>query len=71
MRLTVVAREAADWMRGELRRLRDALVQGEPALAASLPDGGLPIDGVAQDLDPDAWDRVTRCMFGEHEESPR
>ncbi len=71
LRLTLVAREAADWMRGELRRLRDALVQGEPALAASLPDGGLPIDGVAQDLDPEAWDRVTRCLFGVDEEAER
>lgn len=71
LQLMVVAREAADWMRDELRRLRDALVQGEPALATSLPDGGLPVDGVAQELDPEAWDRVTRCLFGKYEETDR
>lgn len=71
LQLMVVAREASDWMRGELRRLRDALVHGQPALAASLPDGGLPVDGVAQDLDPAAWERVTRCLFGEDEEIRR
>jgi glycine cleavage system H protein len=71
LQLMVVAREASDWMRGELRRLRDALVQGEPALAVSLPDGGLPIDGVAHDLDPAAWERVARCLFGGDEEVDR
>jgi len=69
----VIAREAAAWMRNELRRLRDALVEGAPQLAPTLPDGGLPVDGVARRLDAVAWERIADRMFGAEtlEESPR
>lgn len=61
-----VAEEARTWMAGELRRLRDFLAgvgnHGRPALA-TLPDGGLPADGVADDLTDDEWRDLATAFF--------
>jgi len=66
-----VAREAAAWMRDELRRLRDLLFEGSPQLAATLPDGGFPVDGVAHRLDAMTWSRVADDVFGDRDEESR
>lgn len=58
-----VARDAASWMRDELRKLRDALVQTTPATVPTLPDGGLPLDGVAEKLDAVAWEHLVESLF--------
>jgi glycine cleavage system H protein len=62
-----VARDATAWMRNELRHLRDLMFQGQPQLAATLPDGGFPADGVAHRLDEQAWSRVVDGLFGRRE----
>lgn len=61
-----VAEGAAEWMRRELSRLRDLLVGfgDRPALAAAtLPDGGLPIEGLAAALSDDEWRTLTEALF--------
>ncbi len=62
-----VAEEAVAWLRQELRKLRDAIA-GLPGQAlspatASLPDGGLPVEGVAASLEGDAWQRLCDEFF--------
>ena len=68
-----VARDAASWMRDELRKLRDALVQATPATVPTLPDGGLPLDGVAEKLDAVAWEHLVETLFPQDDdlEAPR
>ena len=61
-----VGEEAVAWMRRELLRLRDFLAplteRGELA-GATLQDGGLPIDGLADLLDDQAWARFVDEFF--------
>jgi glycine cleavage system H lipoate-binding protein len=61
-----VAEEAASWMRAELSRLRDFLVGldgGLAAAAATLPDGGLPMNGVAKRLNDGEWRELAARFF--------
>lgn len=61
-----VAEEAGEWMRSELSRLRDFLtgVAGQGSLAtATLPDGGLPVAGVAAHLGDAEWAELTERFF--------
>jgi len=61
-----LAEEGAAWMRVELGRLRDFLVglTGRAALAApTLPDGGLPLAGVAEILDDGEWRELVARFF--------
>jgi glycine cleavage system H protein len=61
-----VGEEAVAWMRRELLRLRDFLAplteQGGLA-GATLQDGGLPIDGLADLLDDQAWAKFVDEFF--------
>jgi hypothetical protein len=52
-------------MRRELARLREALVGlGDRELAgATLPDGGLPVEGLAGRLTDEAWRNLTAELF--------
>jgi len=61
-----VAEEATAWMRQELRRLRDSLtgmVNGTRPALATLPDGGLPIHGLAEHLGDEQWSDLTSQFF--------
>lgn len=59
-----VAEEAVAWMRLELQRLRDA-VAGLTTFSPvpSLPDGGLPVQGLATSIPDDAWDELSAQFF--------
>lgn len=63
-----VAEEAGSWMRKELARLRDFVVgmgsRGALA-AATLPDGGLPVDGLAEHLSDEEWSQLTERFFAQ------
>jgi hypothetical protein len=48
---------AKAWMNAIVERLR-ATPAGE--LGVVLPDGGVPVGGIARALSPEAWDRVAR-----------
>lgn len=68
LRLLHVAEEAKAFLRGELANLRDFLaglsLAGHPSLAtATLPDGGLPVDGLARRLSPEEWQELTERFF--------
>lgn len=60
-----VGEEGGEWMRSELSRLRDFLVgiAGQGRLAATLPDGGLPLAGVAVQLGDAEWTELTERFF--------
>ena len=61
-----VGEEAAAWTRAELARLRDFLVglTGPQAfVAATLPDGGLPLAGLAAILDDGEWRELVARFF--------
>ncbi len=59
-----VAEEAVGWMRGELQRLRDAVTGlSSPSPMPSLPDGGLPVAGLATSLPDQAWDQLSEQFF--------
>ena len=67
LRRLLVAEEAQAWMRRELASLRDFLVgMGERgALAtATLPDGGLPVEGLAGRLAEGDWNELAERFFG-------
>ncbi len=55
----LVGEEAHDWIKQEIKRLREFLSSAspQPALAQTLQDGGLPAEGVLQQLDDQAWER--------------
>lgn len=68
LRLLHVAEEAKAFLRGELATLRDFLaglsLAGHPSLAtATLPDGGMPVDGLARRLSPEEWQELTERFF--------
>jgi glycine cleavage system H lipoate-binding protein len=61
-----VADEATAWMRQELGRLRDSLagmVNGTRLALATLPDGGLPVRGLAEHLGEAEWRDLTSRFF--------
>jgi glycine cleavage system H protein len=57
-----IAEETEEWMRSELRRLRDSLSSREGELIA-LADGGQPIQGLAGCLEPEEWDEFVERFF--------
>lgn len=66
LRRMSVAEEAGTWMRRELARLRDFLVglgEGGALASATLPDGGLPVEGLAEHLTDPQWRRLTERFF--------
>ena len=68
LRLLHVAEEAKAFLRGELANLRDFLaglsLAGHPSLAtATLPDGGLPVEGLAGRLSPEEWQELKDRFF--------
>ncbi|MCP4574538.1 MAG: hypothetical protein GY838_19480, partial [bacterium] len=70
-----VAEEAVAWIRQELRRLRDTIA-GLPGQVASpatagLPDGGLPVEGVAVSLSGNAWESLCDEFFAVDPNSER
>jgi len=61
-----VGDEAASWMRRELERLRDFLAFAEDRgslASATLPDGGLPVEGIEKHLDEESWKRLCGEFF--------
>ena len=67
-----VADEARTFLRNELGNLRDFLaglaLAGHPAghgnvAMATLPDGGLPVEGLAGRLSPEEWQELTERFF--------
>ncbi len=64
IRSMFVAEEAVAWMNRELQRLRDWLTAPAAAFAgATLQDGGLPADGLAERLDDEQWQSLARAFF--------
>lgn len=57
-----VAEETEEWMRSELQRLRDSLSSREGDSIA-LADGGSPIQGLADHLEPEEWDEFVERFF--------
>ena len=58
----VIAEDTEEWMRGELRRLRDTLSSREGALTA-LADGGAPVHGLASCLEQEEWEEFLERFF--------
>ncbi|MCP4574539.1 MAG: hypothetical protein GY838_19485 [bacterium] len=61
-----VAEEAVAWMRLELQRLRDAVTGLSTTLSpmpATLPDGGLPVAGLAASIPDEAWAELSAQFF--------
>lgn len=70
LRRLFVADEARTFLRNELAKLRDFLAglslagQGSPAFAtATLPDGGLPVEGIARHLSAEQWQELVERFF--------
>ncbi len=62
-----VGEDASAWMRSELARVREFLsfASAVGGLApASLPDGGLPVDGLADKMDDRCWSEFAKKFFG-------
>lgn len=71
LRRMAVGDEARAWADGELRRLREAVVNLVPAsseVGATMLDGGAPDTALADCLDDEAWQSLTTELFGS---SPR
>jgi glycine cleavage system H protein len=67
MKRMFVAEDAGTFLRDELRKLRELLTAApalQPAMAATLPDGGLPADGLAEHLDDRTWSAVAAGLYG-------
>lgn len=68
LRAMTIAEEATRWLRGELRRAREALLALHQPAAATLgttaADGGLPEPGLSALLADDEWRSLTREVFG-------
>jgi glycine cleavage system H lipoate-binding protein len=58
----VIAEETEEWMRSELRRLRDILSSREGQLTA-LADGGPPVQGLACCLEQEEWEEFLERFF--------
>jgi glycine cleavage system H protein len=58
----VIAEETEEWMRSELRRLRDILSSREGELTA-LADGGSPVQGLACCLEQEEWEEFVERFF--------
>jgi hypothetical protein len=58
----VIAEETEEWMRSELRRLRDILSTREGELTA-LADGGPPVQGLACCLEQQEWEEFVERFF--------
>jgi hypothetical protein len=58
MNLMRVGKEAKEWLMNEMNRLREFLSAqtAEPAYA-TLQDGGVPAEGVLQQMDVDSWSK--------------
>lgn len=53
---------AREWFRGEVERLRTALLgAGEPAM--SLPDGGVLVEDLHRQIDEAAWEGLVKTFF--------
>lgn len=69
LRAMLIADEATRWLRGELRRAREALLALHQPAAATLgvtaSDGGLPEPGLSAALSDDQWQELARGVFGE------
>jgi glycine cleavage system H protein len=68
LRRLFIAEEAREFLRNELANLREFLVglslSRERALAtATLPDGGLPVEGLAARLPAEDWSALTERFF--------
>lgn len=67
LRRLFVAEEAREYLREELSRLRDFLVgltMADRKLAtATLPDGGLPVEGLAERLSDEEWRELVERFF--------
>jgi|GEM_PF-889939 len=59
MKSLLIGEDARDWIKQEIIRMREFLasVSHQPALAQTLQDGGLPAEGVLQQLDDQAWEK--------------
>jgi len=57
-----IADKARDWMKGEVKRLREFLNQVAtlPELAPTALDGGLPTEGIMHKMDKDVWNKFER-----------
>ena len=70
----LIGGEAIDWMRRELCRVRDTLTTwsrsgGLAPRLVTLPDGGLPADGLAESLSAPKWEELCERLFPEtHDE---
>jgi hypothetical protein len=67
LRGMLVGDEAVGWMREELARLRASIAgiaSADALVGATLPDGGVPLDGLAGRLDEPQWDQVSDAFFG-------
>ncbi len=58
----VIAEETEEWMRSELRRLRDILSSREGEMPA-LADGGPPVEGLASCLEQKEWEEFVERFF--------
>ena len=57
----LLGEEAAGWMEGEFRRLRDVLAVGVPAASPiQLQDGGRPVAGAMKHVAPELWGHFER-----------
>lgn len=53
---------AREWLQNELERFR-AIVQGSPALAPVLQDGGVFVENLSDHLDDSTWARLKKTFF--------
>lgn len=58
----VIDEETEEWMRSELRRLRDML-SSRKGEAAALADGGTPVQGLASCLEQEEWEDFVERFF--------
>jgi glycine cleavage system H protein len=59
----LVAEDAAEWLKGELRRFRDFVSGIAPQVALvgeTLQDGGHPVDGLLERMDDQVWEKFER-----------
>jgi glycine cleavage system H protein len=66
LRRMFVAEEAASWMRDELSRLRDLISSLGPPQGRAAPallDGGVPMDGFADEVSDEQWVAIVETLF--------